>query len=354
MWPLGRCGSREPARDWVITRATGLGLAERPAPSTENGERSMAIDEATREFMRHYTAAEQARGGEGADLTIEERRQAFSTLAEAYGRGPEMHEVRETTIELADRDIPVRLLVPVSEPVGVMVYFHGGGWVLGGLDDFDALGRKLAARTGYTVALVDYRLAPEHTFPAAHDDALAAARWVPTSGIPGADGPLVLGGDSAGGNLALSTALGLRGFGPSVHAMLLVYPTTDTDPTRASYADPDNQLMLTSEAAQWFLSQYLPAGDPADPRLAPLREPRLDGAPPAIIAIAELDPLRDEGEAFAERLRREGRPVRERLFRGQMHGFFQLTNVLPASDTAVEWLADELAALPIVPSGEAA
>lgn len=263
--------------------------------------------------------------------------------AAAPGPVPAMHTVTNRTITTGHGELPVRVLVPSASPNGTLLYFHGGGWVLGDLDGFDVLGRSIAAAADVTVVLVDYRLAPEHPYPAALQDAWAAVRWAaqPTDDMPGIAGPLFLAGDSAGANLAIVTALRAREAGPEIAGTALVYPVTDCDLDRPSYVDPANQLLVSRPTMEWFFDHYLGDRDRTVPEVSPLREPDLSGFPPTAIVLAQYDPLRDEGEAFAARLADAGVPVEQRLFEGQMHGFFQMINVLPAGAQAVAWLADQ-------------
>jgi acetyl esterase len=238
----------------------------------------------------------------------------------------------------------VRVLAPSESPRATVVYYHGGGWVLGEIDGYDTLARTLAALADVTVVLVGYRLAPEHPFPAAVDDAWSALEWVESnrSSVAGLAGPIVVAGDSAGGNLAIVTALRARAEGPQISAVLLAYPVTDADMSRRSYTDPENQLVISQPVMEWFFDHYVSLDDRADPRVSPLRVDDLSGFPPTALVLAEHDPLRDEGEAFARRLREAGVDVRERLFAGQMHIFFQMVNVLPASKDAIDWFVEQL------------
>lgn len=263
-----------------------------------------------------------------------------------FGLGPVMHDVIDTVAQTPDGGgrVPVRLLVPSASPRASIVYFHGGGWVLGDVESYDTLGRKLAAAADATVVMVDYRLAPEHPFPAALDDAWTVLQWTSAhvSADSGIVAPLVVAGDSAGGNLALGVARRAREAGPRLAAALLVYPVTDIDTTRPSYVDPDNQLLVSKATMSWFLDHYLQGADGSQPDVSPLNDDDLSGMPPTAVALAEHDPLLDEGRQLVVRLRDSGVPVAVRLFEGQMHGFFQLTNVLAASDTAVGWLVEFL------------
>jgi acetyl esterase len=236
----------------------------------------------------------------------------------------------------------------------VIAYYHGGGWVLGSIDEFDAFGRHLAARSGYTVVLVDYRLAPEHRFPAAVEDASDALQWVADhlSELAGPQAPLIVAGDSAGGNLAAVVAQRARGGDIPIALQLLIYPVVDCDLERPSYVDPGNQLFLDRAGMEWFWSHYIP--DPAkraDPAASPLRAADLSGLPPAVVLTAEHDPLRDEGEEYARRLADAGVPVELRRFDRQMHAFCMFVGVLASSLEAIDWLTAAAGrALPTAPA----
>jgi cation diffusion facilitator CzcD-associated flavoprotein CzcO/acetyl esterase/lipase len=279
-----------------------------------------------------------------------EAREAGGQMAALYGRGPRMARAEDVELD----SMRLRLLVPDERARGVIVYYHGGGWVLGSLDQFDALGRRLAAATGCAVVLVDYRLAPEHRYPAALEDAWTALRWTAANveAIAGSSVPLIVAGDSAGGCLATVVAQRSLQSGPEIALQVLVYPVTDCDLDRDSYHDPENQLIVGRDTMAWFWDHYAP--DPAvrsRPEASPLRAPRLAGLPPAVVLTAEHDVLRDEGEAYAERLAAEGVRVEHRRFDGQMHGFFMLGDVLPASAAGLDFVAAavdrELSARPL-------
>ena len=227
----------------------------------------------------------------------------------------------------------------------MIVYYHGGGWVLGTVDQFDALGRRLAARTGCAVVLVDYRLAPEHRYPAAVEDAWTALEWTAAhlEEIAGDPVPLIVAGDSAGGCLAAVVAQRAREVGPEIALQVLVYPVTDCDLDRGSYLEPENQLIVGRDTMTWFWDHYAP--DPAvrsRPDASPLRAASLAGLPPAVVLTAQYDLLRDEGEAYAERLAQEGVRVEHRHFDGQMHTFFMLGDVLPGSAAGLDFVVDAI------------
>lgn len=306
----------------------------------------MSLDEATTALLRQLAAS----GGPPLHELAPEQMRAFSAgLAGLIGAGPDMLSTRDTKAG----SVPIRVLVPQDALRGLIVYYHGGGWVLGGLDEFEAIGAKLATATGSAVALVDYRLAPEAPFPAAVDDAWEAFTWLSEhaasllcSDTSGTDLPIVVAGDSAGGNLAAVVARKAAEKGIPLAAQILVYPVTDCDFDTASYTDSANQLLLTRESMQAFFSHYVPDGvSPEHPDISPLRAPDLKGTAPAIVLTAEYDPLRDEGEAYAHRLAAQGVRVEHKRFEGQTHLFFTTTNILPASDTAVGYVATHLASI---------
>ncbi|MGE0387607.1 MAG: alpha/beta hydrolase [Gammaproteobacteria bacterium] len=251
-------------------------------------------------------------------------------------------------------ELPVRIYVPQGQgPFPVLVYFHGGGWVICDLDTHDAPCRDLCADGGCIVVSVDYRLAPEHPFPAAHEDCFAATRWVHANAAAlGADPDrIAVGGDSAGGNLALVVALRCRDeAGPRLRALLPIYPVTDLRPPPRYASQSENgggEYGLSLAAMAWFIGHYIgqapaTAGHPhASPILADL-----SGLPPAFLMTAEYDPLRDEGAACAQRLREAGVPVRYECCAGLIHGFFNMRAVVPAAgaalDAASAWLAQQM------------
>ena len=225
-------------------------------------------------------------------------------------------------------EIPLRRYTPQGPgPFPVLVFFHGGGFVIGDLDDYDGTCRELCAGAGCIVVSVAYRLAPEHRFPAATDDCLAATRWVGrhAASFGGDPARIALAGDSAGGNLATVTALRIRDEGgPALCAQLLVYPVTDhVARETASMRDNAEGYLLTRATMRWFVDHYLgPEGDPHHPHAFPLQAASLAGLPPALVVTAEYDPLRDEGEAYAAALEAAGMTTTLRRYDGAIHGFF--------------------------------
>lgn len=304
----------------------------------------MALDEATAEMLR---AARASGAPPLAEQSPQEAREAASARSAGVAPGPAMDSVRELAAPRADGgEVPIRLLVPRPRPRGVVVYAHGGGWVVGRTEEFDALGRELAERTGCAVAMVQYRKAPEEPFPAAVQDARAATSWVGERlgeiAFPGA--PLLVAGDSAGGNLAAVVARRARDEGgPRLAAQVLVYPVTDAAMDTGSYRAPENQLMIDRAAMEWCFRHYAPDESArAHPDVSPLRAENLADLPPAVVVLAEHDVLLDDGLAYAERLRAAGVPVVERIVEGQMHGFFGMCGLLPGHSVAVDHVAAEV------------
>ncbi len=268
-------------------------------------------------------------------LTPEQARQPPVTFEAMIGSGPPVPVVRNIEIPGSAGPIPARLYEPVSEPAGTVACFHGGGWVLGTLDDFDAVCRMLAVTSGARVVSVDYRLAPEHRFPAAIDDAFAGLVWAAERY---SEGPIVVAGDSAGGNLAAVSALRAReAGGPDITLQVLVYPIVDCDLTRPSYVEcSGSNLILNMAEMAWFWDHYVPdEAEREHPHASPIRASSLEGLPPAYIVIAHHDPLRDEGAAYAAALEAAGVPVTVTMHDDQIHAFFVLVNLLDSADRAV-------------------
>lgn len=237
-----------------------------------------------------------------------------------------------------DQALPGPVRIRVYRPAGgarglpALVYFHGGGWVAGSLDTHDGVCRALCARTPCAVVSVDYRLAPEHRFPAAVEDAWAATAWVAehAGSIGGDASRIAVGGDSAGGTLAAVVALRARDHGLALGLQLLVYPATDHDLETPSYREFASGYGLTRDGMRWYWGHYLgPDGDGSRPEASPLRADDLTGVAPACVLTVEFDPLRDEGEAYAERLRAAGVPVERRRAAGLIHGAYRMPGAIP-------------------------
>lgn len=299
----------------------------------------MTLDVATKTFVDEVLNSGDSGGGSFEDRTPEEARAFRAQLAALNGPAPRMARVEDHTIEQADGSFQVRVLVPIEPAGGVIVYYHGGGWVVGSIDESDTLGRKLAERTSCAVVLVDYRLAPEHPYPAAVDDSYAALEWTAEhlEDIAGSEVPLFVAGDSAGGNLSAVMAIRARDRnGPEIAMQVLIYPVTDANFDRPSYTDPENQLLLTRDSMIWFFDHYIPdAARRSEPEASPLYTEDLSGLPPAVVLTAEHDPLRDEGEEYAQRLTDAGVDVDLQRHKGQMHAFFALL-MLPGSERGMQ------------------
>ncbi|MFT4279303.1 MAG: alpha/beta hydrolase [Rhodopseudomonas sp.] len=267
---------------------------------------------------------------------------------------PELASVQSITIPGPAGAIPARLYTPktLRQDDGLapaLVFLHGGGWVIGDLDTHDVVCRGIANDGELLVISVDYRLAPEHKFPAAVDDAIAATRWISdnakTLGIDPEQ--LSVGGDSAGGNLAAVVALHARDHGgPLLAGQVLIYPATDFSMRHPSHSEPETSVLLTHSVIRWFRDHYLSRAQDADDwRASPARAETLAGLPPAFVITAGADPLRDEGDEYARRLADAGVPVLHRTYPGQFHGFFTMGKLLPQANVAVSQIGDWLKAL---------
>lgn len=290
-------------------------------------------------------------GPPGDELSATELRESYAALSLVESVA-DMASVSDRVVPTPGGDIPVRVYVPTTEPGPrpVLVYFHGGGWVIGSVDTHDGSVRAIAEGSGLTVVSVDYRLAPEHPFPAALDDCLAAVRWVVDNAAELDVDPsrLAVGGDSAGGNLAavVSQQFAASG-GPDIRFQLLVYPATDGTMSHPSVDENAEGYFLTKKLMAWFWAQYVgDAVEPTDVRLSPLHAPAeaLVGLPPALVITAEFDPLRDEGEAYADRLREAGVDATATRYDGMIHGFFGMRNMIPEGKVAVDQACEALRA----------
>jgi acetyl esterase len=267
---------------------------------------------------------------------------------------PELKSVEPLSIPSSHGSIPARIYTPktlrqADGPAGGLVFFHGGGWVIGDLDSHDVACRKLAVEGQLIVISVDYRRAPEHKFPAAVEDAIAATAWIAAHAREFGIDPerLLVGGDSAGGNLAAVVALAARdGNGPSISGQVLIYPATDFAMTHASHREPETSILLTHSVIRWFRDHYLNGeADVGDWRASPARANTLAGLPPAYVLTAGADPLRDEGDEYARRLKEAGVAVTHRTFPGQFHGFFTMGKLLQQANVAASEIGVWLKAL---------
>lgn len=303
------------------------------------------IDPHAQRLLRMVSAG--ARSGAGP-VAVEERRRSFAGLMRLSGTAVEVGGVEERTCPGPGGAIALRIYAPsraASEPPAGLIYFHGGGLVAGSLDTHDALCRTLCNEIGCRLVAVDYRLAPEHPFPAAIEDALAALRWVlghaEALGIDAAR--LAIGGDSAGATLAVVAIQHLRGLpGWRPKAQLLLCPVLDFAEERESKRAFGEGFLLDRTLMERDLADYAPGADVADPRISPLRAVDLSGVPPAFVHTAEFDPLRDEGHAYVARLRAAGIEVAHTCHPGMLHHFYGLTGMIPAARPILVGIGDEM------------
>ena len=304
----------------------------------------MALDTASQEFMKMVASTPGAKPLH--EMSPNEARALGAGFAQAAGEGPKMARVEDRKIETKTGSFPIRVLVPEGNVRGVIVWFHGGGWVIGSIAESDTLTKKMAARLGCAVVNVDYRMAPEHRFPVAVDDSYAAVEWANANmkSLAGRDVPLIVGGDSAGGNLAAVMAQRARDRGgPAIALQLLIYPVTDANFERGSYTAAENQLLLSKDAMIWFWDHYAPnATVRAHPDASPIKAKDLKGLPPAIVITAEHDVLRDEGEEYAKLLKAAGVPTTHKRFEGQLHGFFTMVNILPGHVAGLNYAVEQI------------
>lgn len=275
-------------------------------------------------------------------LSPEAARKAINAMMANPGDVPDL-TVSEHLVAVEGGSIPLRVVMPDTAPRGVIVYLHGGGFVTGTAANHEPVCRQIAAATGCVVAIPDYRLAPEFSFPMPLQDCLAAVIW--TAGR--FDLPLVVMGDSAGGNLAAAVAqMATANGGPKIAAQVLIYPVMDAAMDTPSYNDPANDLLLSPGAMAWFWDHYLPdKTQRTDPRASPLRAANVSDLPPAIMVLASHDILRDEGQAYADRLVAAGVPCDLMIAEGEIHGFFVMGGIMPAAGMALTYVADKLGKL---------
>jgi acetyl esterase len=281
--------------------------------------------------------------------SVAEVRQYLLEMQKLAGKPEPVAKVEDRKLPESAGNLAVRIYTPQgSGPFPILVYFHGGGFICGDLNSFDSQCRALTNRVGCLVVSVDYRLAPEHPFPAAVEDAYAAIEWVADHAeeIGGDATRLAVGGDSAGGNLAAVVSLMARDRGkPALIYQVLIYPVTDATMSSASYEENGEGYGLTTAMSRWFNNQYLPSDvDRKNPYISPLWAPDLKNLPPTLVITAEFDPLRDEGEMYAARLKEAGVKVESSRYDGMIHGFFQMTGALNGGKKAIEQIAAALRA----------
>ena len=265
---------------------------------------------------------------------------------------PQVDRIKEYDVPGPNGPIPVRTYRGAGTAdmgaLPVHVYYHGGGWVLGDLDSHDWVCRKIANTAQCAVVSVDYRMAPEHLFPAAYDDSLAALRWtVDNARLLNIDATRVsVGGDSAGGNLAAAVAIAARDSGsPALKAQILVYPAVDLSMSGNYYGRFTKDLILTDDTMRWFIDLYVPnAEQRKDWRASPLFASTLKGLPRSLVILAGFDPLCAEGELYAEKLKAAGVETKVTRYPGQLHGFLSNGKMLPKANDAIEDIAGVLKA----------
>lgn len=252
----------------------------------------------------------------------------------------------ETVEDLDAEGIPVRIYRPSdADNLPSIVFYHGGGWVIGDLETHDAPCRMLAQACNAVVVAVDYRLAPEAKFPGPVNDAYTALEWVASNAQALHIDPnkMAVAGDSAGANLATVMCIKSRDEGgPSVKHQLLIYPVTDGAMDTVSYTENGEGYMLSKDTMTWFFGHYADVSDRQNPWVSPIRAESLAGLPSATVITAEFDPLRDEGEAYAAKLKAAGVNTLLKRFDGQVHGFFTMTDMMPEAAEAVALCASEL------------
>lgn len=346
LWLLGAAPvcAVEPAaaaRDRQLER-----VVEREPPATPDPQMQAVLDELQQLYetpLEKLTPAEaRQRPGPHAAVTM---------LLKKHGKPTEPLAMKDVyNLEIAGQHgrIPLRIYLPdgVAKPLPVVVYWHGGGWVLGDLNTYDASCRALAKSASCLVISCDYRHAPEHPFPAATDDALTAYRWAIENAAKYGGDPrrIAVAGESAGGNLAAVTAMRARDEHLQLPVyQLLIYPVLDFNLESASYQEHAAAAPLNRDMMQWFWAQYLKDADQGDNLYAsPLRAKRFDKLPPAMIITADIDPLRSEGEAYADKLRNAGVPVEYANYQGVTHEFFGMGAVIDKAREAVTRAADGL------------
>ncbi|MGY0233126.1 alpha/beta hydrolase [Longispora urticae] len=283
-------------------------------------------------------------------LSLEEAREADLASIRASGGDPEpVHEVIDMTIPGPGGALPIRIYRPEGPgPFPTLTYFFGGGWTLGSIDTSDGICRALANAADCMVVTIGYRLAPETKFPGAIEDCFAALRWIDTHAkeIDADPARIAVGGDSAGGNLAAAVTLLTRERGgPALVGQLLVYPNTDYFSDTASLRENTDPWLFNQTSVSWYWKHYLTDPEQGrDPLASPLRAEDLSGLPAALVITAEYDPIRDQGEQYAERLRQAGVPTELTRYDGMVHGFFAMSGTLDGGKRAMAQAADQLRA----------
>lgn len=297
----------------------------------------MSLDPAVRALIDGAKAAGMPQIG---SITAPQMRAFYKVMQTKLPPGPDVYKVEDIVIPSEAGGIAARKYMPSQTPRALIVYFHGGGWTIGSIDAWDAALRRLTNTTGCAILSVDYRLAPEAKFPAAVDDALIAVTWADTNleSLVGSRVPLIVAGDSAGGNLSTVVAQTVRdNGGPKIAAQILIYPSTDGD-IDSEFMTRFESPFLTLEEIEWFYDQYIPdRAQRKDPRFAPLHAAHLGNLPPTFVLTAENDLFAEEAELYAARLSESGVEVKVQRYLGTIHGFFTMDRgLLPHSGKAMD------------------
>jgi acetyl esterase len=292
-----------------------------------------------------------ALGGKAADEgTVAEARLGSFCWLLFNGVGEPVAKVVDRFIPGPTADLPIRIYTPEGKgPFPALIYFHGSGFVVCNIDFADPANRELANRSGCVIVAVNYQKAPEHKFPVGLDDCYSTARWaIENAALLNIDpGKVGVGGDSAGGNLAAACCLRARDEGgPKFAFQMLIYPATDMGAEYPSQKENAEGYGLTAKEIDWFRMQYLNSPEELDnPHVSPIRASDHSGLPPAIVATAEFDPIRDDGEAYADKLAKAGVPTMKRRYDGMIHGFYWMGGYVDMTHTLIADLADEMKAI---------
>lgn len=297
----------------------------------------MSLDPQAKELLDLVAAASAPAFHE---MTVPQAREAIRALFIPNEPSLPVKSVETRVLNTKSVDLAARIYSPDGQcPLPILVYFHGGGWVIGDLETHDATCRALAIGAGCIVVAVDYRRAPEHKFPTAAEDCFAATQWVAlnAASLGGDPARMAVGGDSAGGNLATVVAqMAADRGGPALRYQLLIYPVTDHSFETASYKNYADGYLLTKATMEWFWNHYLNIqSDGTNPYASPLRSQRLSQLPPAWVLTAEYDPLADEGAAYARKMNEAGVSVEHTEYKGMIHGFFSFGHILDQGRQAI-------------------
>lgn len=343
--------SHRPRRPWTAAGRSTCAGGRTMSPATDvpptnlPGDSDMPYHPQV-QLLRSQRAAEQT--PPLYTLSVEQARAAdLAAIQAAAGNHEPVHQVVDREIPGPGGSLPIRIYRPQADgPLPVLVYFFGGGWVLGTVDTSDDICRRLTNTVPCVTVSIGYRLAPEHKFPAAVHDCFAGVRWVAehVTEFDGDPGRLAVAGDSAGGNLSAAvTLLAREQGGPAISHQVLVYPNTDYRSDTESIRENDDPCFFNQNSVSWYWDHYLPSPSDGDnPLASPLRSPDLHGLPPALVITAEYDPLRDQGEQYAERLRDAGVAVELTRYPGMVHGFFAMGGVLDSAGEAMAQVTEYL------------